>query len=196
MSNLFEEFSENHPEYIDLEGLETDGQLRLRECFESLKERNKLEIICFDPDDSEAFKVIKCRTIEKEIEAAEPQLTDVFMAQMLRAVKLEAPQDQTHSNYIYRHIFSKSRYVTLFSATREDSSIVPVYFETNEDGTPELIVLLSHVKMEETLMHYRDLDEYRSRLITKLDIGEKMLRTFSVEELRDFDTSFDRIQSL
>lgn len=194
MSNLFEEFSENDPQYIDLGEIETDGQRRLRECFESLQTRNEHEVACFDPNTPEAFSVIKCKTPEKEIEAAEPQLTTLLAIQMLRAAHLEIPKDD--DGYDLIRDYTNEKRVIIFSVTRSDATSVPVYIELNKYGGPDFVVLMSYMKREESLVHYRDLDEYRSRLVKKLGIGEKILRTFSVEDLKDFDTSFDRIQLL
>lgn len=193
MSNLFEEFSENDPYFINLEGIETDEQRRLRECFELLAERNMLEIELFEPRTPESFAVIRCKTHEKEIEASEPQLAVLLRIRMLRSIQLETPHDDDCD--LVRD-YSNGKCVKIFTISRNDTLSIPVYTELNEQGVPESIILMSHAKLEETILHYRDLDEYRSRLVNKLGIGRKALRTFSVEELKDFDMAFNTIQAL
>ena len=198
MSNLFEEFSESEPEFIDLSGIETDAQLRLRERFDSLAVRNTLEVALFDPTIPEAYRQMHCSmtSFEKHFEEAEPEVTKLLRQKMLRSSGLMPPDDDTDARSILDRQYKNGIRVAMFSITGDDESMVPVYFQTDKDGVPDLITLMSYAKTEETVLHYRDLDEYRTKLQLKLNVGGRAVSNYSVEDLKWFDATFDTIQKL
>jgi hypothetical protein len=197
MANLFDEFGAEEPQYIDMAHFETDAQLRLRERFRSLADRNAQEIILFDPHESHAFRPIKIRSGESECEKAEPQLAHILRREMLRASGLDVPENKDDPRLIVERYFANGTRSLIFVVTRDDESLVPVYCEVPKtDGTPKGLYLISFDKAQETALQYRELDEYRSKLGVKLEIGGRALSGLSVEDLKEFNDTYDDIQWL
>jgi len=187
----------NEFDNFDASRFESDDQLRLRERFDSIADRNALEIVMFDPYELNTVRKIRTDSGEKEIEEAEPALASLLRSQMLKTAQLDAPTDQDDPRLIVNRHFRNGVKATIFTVTRDDESYVPVYFETTTDGvTPRMMLLMSFDKVEETVLHYRNLDEYRSRLSSKLNIGDAVLTRLSVAQLKSFDATLDDIRSL
>ncbi len=150
----------------------------------------------FDPDELKSTRKIRTDSGEKEIEETESALAGILRMQMLKTAQLDLSTDRDDPRLIVNSRYKNGVRAAIFTVTREDESYVPVYFETTTDGTtPRRVLLMSFDKAEETVLHYRHLDEYRSRLSSKLNIGDAVLTRMSVEELKSFDATLDDIRS-
>lgn len=199
MSNLFEEFGFEEPEYLDTSLCETDDERRLKERFDSLTSRNELELALFNPLEPQAFKLVKTHSIESELEEDDPQLAFMLTMRMLKTLHLNIPSTSDDEEYITEREYKNGKRLVIFTVTREDQSIVPVYYETDTDGvSPVRIYLMSFEKAQETVMHYRDIDEHRTQVRMRLgaQIGDRVLSRFDVSDLKWFSEAYDHFQQI
>ncbi|MES2630534.1 MAG: hypothetical protein V4611_01110 [Patescibacteria group bacterium] len=195
MSNLFDEFLPDEPSSNDGQ-FETDEHRYLRESFRSLEEVIGIEIAYFDPDDPSVHTQILFNTAQEEAEQAGSELASTLMQTMLKRTGLDAPLTRNDPRHIVSRHYADGTRSVIFTVTRADESMVPVHYETKVDGTtPKIIDLISYDEARETVLEYRDLDEYRTKLIQKLHIGEQILIKLSAEDLKKFDATFDYIQN-
>ena len=199
MSNLFDEFQFEGPEYLDVSVCETDDQRVLRECYSLLAYRNEIELAMFDPREPNAFRAVKVRTREEERELADPKFTFLQQQQMLNAAHLMLPDDDDDVNYITRRVYKSGKRLAIYTVTRSDGQMIPVYYDTDTDGkTIASMYLMSFEKAQETALHYRDIDEYRSKVRDRLGkrIAQSVLSQFDVTELKWFSDAYDDLQKI
>ena len=197
MSSIFDEDNFEEPYYFDLGQIENDNQRHLRERYSSLVDRNILDIVCFDPTEVQTHRRVKFRTGDKEIEEAEPQLNAALMLDMLRRAGLNVPVDGDDPRLITDLPYTNGVRSVIFAVTRQDDSFVPVYYETDTDGiSPKLLYLMSFDKAHDTVLHYRNLVDYRTQLCEKLRIGDRILSRLGVDDLNGFNTTLDDIEKL
>jgi len=197
MSSIFDEGNFEEPFYFDMALVENDNQRHLRERYDSLVERNRLDIVCFDPNETQAHHRVKFRTGDKEIEEAEPQLNALLTLDMLRQAGLDVPIDSDDPRLITDLPYTDGVRSVIFAITREDGSLVPVYYETDKDGiSPKRLYLMSFDKAQDTVLFYRNLIEYRTQLCEKLRIGDRVLQRLGIDDLMGFNTTLDDIREL
>jgi len=194
MSHLFEEFSDEEPQYIDLSEIESYDHLRLRQRFESVAETNAINIMLFNPEDPYTSKIIHRGSGEEEIEEREPQLAQLLMDNMLKSINLEVPSDQNDPNMVFDKTYNNGVRATIFTVARKDRSKVPVYFQADSQGRPTLVSLISYVSAHETVLQHRRLDDYRPELLKRLKGDKKLIDRLDLTDLKGFISTFDDIQ--
>ena len=196
MSNIFEEFfPEESPDY-HVGQFENDNQRLLRERFDSLVDRNAIELLMFDASDGRAFRPIMFGSGDRELEESEPQFTKLLTHNMLRRSGLDAPMAGDPRFVIDRQYKDGSRSV-IFDVMRPDESSVSVYFQTENDGvSPRHMYYVGSDHVRETQRLYKDLEDRGKRLSRRVKMSSYALSTFSVDELEEFSATYDEIQKL
>lgn len=196
MSNLFEEFSENEPEYIDFGRIETEDQAELRERFALLTEQNIDEIQRFDPTVFQASYFALHPSEKDDLDEREPQLARALTENMVRASGLEMPTDAKSPLLLMNQPFKNGAHVAVFAIEREDGVLVPLYFETNSTGTPEMVCLMSYDRLKETLVHYKELASCRAKLEAALGMEVGAVDHVRAEDLKSLLATLDSIEDL
>lgn len=185
------------PEVFNASQFENDTQRHLRERFDSLTERTLIDISLFDPTDPDEFCRIRCRTGEREHEAAEPQLTHLLVHRMLQDTGLEIPSNDIDPRIVVQRKYDNGTRRVIFLITRQDESMVPVFIRTHEDGvTPRAINLCSYDWTQKAVRDLRIWSDYLLKLSEKLNLGDEVLKRLTARDLFQLDATFNEIQGL